>query len=704
MSASKAHKERFNEIREICERNNIRMPMRNTKAVMKSLASEPLTERNVISSCQNLFPSVMAPSAERPAAVDCLEILQEKFRGRLRIDGESWLTKIQLDIAKTAVHAWIRIDRVHPEDLALLSQPESCKTSLGNLAQRLRAARKYEVDPMRQACADLDINSFFQSDDEDLVHVRTAMRRLEIKENDPSTVLLVIERAFRDALKRSKAINALTSDPYNLEKIGALPSDHRKRRVIALIGPTNSGKTHDGIEMLCRAKTGAYLGPLRLMAMEQYDRLSARGLPISMKTGEEIISSPGDTHVSSTIEMADVKNHHEVVLIDEIQLLSDPTRGWAWTRAMFHSHCDTLILAGSEDALPYIENILAMTGEELEIRRHERRTPLQFSPTPVSYNQLRKGDAIIAFSRVNVLAMKAELSQRVNPSTGKPYSVATIYGALSPEVRRTEAARFSRGEADILVATDAVGMGLNLPIDRVIFSALKKYDGSEVRALLPSEIRQIGGRAGRTGQAMGEVSVLEGVPGNMDAVRHALEALPEKPRDSRPFIVPDLEQAMVCIEHMQLENLSKALPAVSAILRKSAGFRSHVDPDTLDLIQTAEQSGLSHEDAFEWIGCPISLRDRRTRKTVEKWMRSMAQREPASVPKIPAPSDFEINDKELKLIEERVTQACAYLWLSRRWPEHFPYHDEAIDARGLGNQLIESALRQKRIRIASQYI
>lgn len=697
MSASRAQKERISEIRQICERNNIRMPMRRTKAIMRDLGNQSLTDRKVIDACENLYPETFCSKS-----TDHFEVLQEKYRGRLKMDGDSWLTKIQLDIAKTAVHAWIRIDRVRPEDRELLSTGNACRTSLGNLAQRLRAARKFEVDPMRQACSNLDINSFFQSGDEDLVHVRTTMRRLEITDTDPSLALANIEREFRTALKQSKAINALTSDPYNLEQLGTLPSDHRKRKIIALIGPTNSGKTHDGIEMLRNAKTGAYLGPLRLMAMEQYDRLSAQGLKISMKTGEETISSPEDTHVSSTIEMADVDKHHEVVLIDEIQLLSDPARGWAWTRAMFHSHCDTLILAGSEDALPYIKNILKTTGEELEIRRHERRTPLEFSPRPVSYSELRRGDAIIAFSRIAVLALKADISRHINPETGKPYSVATIYGALSPEVRRSEAARFSKGDADILVATDAVGMGLNLPIDRIIFSALKKYDGREVRPLLSSEIRQIGGRAGRTGQQKGEVAILQGVNGNPDLIKTALETLPEKPHDARPFIVPDYEQAMICIEHMQLETLSKALPAASAILRKSVGFRSHIDPDTLDLIQTAEQSGLSHDKAFGWIGCPISLRDRHTRSAIEGWMTAMASDEEIPAPGVKYPAKAEIDEFELKIVEERVTQACAYLWLWRRWPQHFPDHDTAIETRTIGNQIIESALRQKQIRIASR--
>jgi len=693
MSASTSQKARIEELRRICQRNNVRIPMRHTKLLLKDLGAQPLDDASVMKSFQENF-------VKEQSGKDILNELQQKTRARLRMDGDSWLTKVQLDIAKTAVHAWIRIDEIRPDDRDLIGNTNSCRTSLGNLAQRLHAARKYTVEPMRQTCASLDIDSFTKAGDEDLVHVRAAMRRLNVEETDPSTVMAVIERAFRNALKCSKALTALEVDPYNLERFGALPSDNQKRRVIALIGPTNSGKTHMGMEMLRTARTGSYLGPLRLMAMEQYDKLSAQGISIDMRTGEETIVHDGSTHVSSTIEMADVEKHHEVVLIDEIQMLSDPARGWAWTRAVFHSHCDTLLLAGSQDSLPYIRKILETTGEELEIHHYERRTPLDLVPDRIRLSELRPHDAVIAFSRTNVLALKAEIAAMTNPLTGHLYTVATIYGALSPEVRRSEAARFSSGEADILVATDAVGMGLNLPIDRVVFSSLTKYDGTCVRELLPSEIRQIGGRAGRTGQNTGLVAVLNTAGGDMEHVSKSLSSLPEDAKDARPFILPDYSQAMTCIEHMAMNHLSKALPAASAILRKSVGFRSHIDPDTLDIIESAEQSGLGHAEAFEWMGCPINIRDKHTRDLIETWMSRMASGLQNPAPKIPRQTKGQIDENRLKKIEDRVTQACAYLWLSHRWPSIFSEREIAIETRRKGNLLIEAALKQKVIRMA----
>ena len=156
---------------------------------------------------------------------------------------------------------------------------------------------------------------------------------------------------------------------------------------------------------------------------------------------------------------------------------------------------------------------------------------------------------------------------------------------------------------------------------------------------------------------------------------------------------------MICIEHMDIDSLSKALPAASAILRKSAGFRSHIDPDTLDLIQSAEQSGLDYVQAYGWIGCPISLRDKHTRHAVEEWMEIMAAGEKVPAPTLPNKHKGEIDEVRLKRVEERVTQACAYLWLSRRWPDTFTEHDQALHVRSEGNSLIETALRQKRIRI-----
>jgi ATP-dependent RNA helicase SUPV3L1/SUV3 len=317
---------------------------------------------------------------------------------------------------------------------------------------------------------------------------------------------------------------------------------------------------------------------------------------------------------------------------------------------------------------------------------------------PIGLSSLCSGDAVIAFSRTNVLAMKAEISRMVNPATGKPFKVATIYGTLGPEVRRSEAQRFSTGEAEILVATDAIGMGLNLPIDRVIFSTLVKYDGRIVRDLLPNEIRQIGGRAGRHGQeGGGRVGMLTGAGSSTLPIRRALEVVPGRLEDPRPYIWPTIEQIEKGMVALEVETLSKALPAVAAVLRNGPDYRCQIDPDTVDLLQTIEQFDIPLRDKHGWIGCPLPLRDQENRRVVEQWA-AMQQREmPIRAPVLEYENGIEIDDHRLKDIERAVVQAGAYMWLSRRWPAIFEDSNVAYATRRDGNRMIEDALRQRHI-------
>jgi hypothetical protein len=263
------------------------------------------------------------------------------------------------------------------------------------------------------------------------------------------------------------------------------------RRFEYFCGPTNSGKTHAAIEELRAAASGVYLAPLRLLALEVYERLNELGVPTSLLTGEERIDSPNATHVSSTVEMADLRNVVEVAVIDEAQMLEDSQRGWAWTLAALGVRASRIILCGSLEGLRAARRLAERMGMEITVRRFVRKNELVVDPL-VEFGQLRAGDAVIVFSRREVIE-----TQR--PARDLGFSTAVIYGSLSPSVRREEAARFRNGDADVLVATDAIAMGLNLPIRRIIFSTTTKWNGRAERNLSPMEIRQIAGRAGRYG-------------------------------------------------------------------------------------------------------------------------------------------------------------------------------------------------------------
>ena len=274
-----------------------------------------------------------------------------------------------------------------------------------------------------------------------------------------------------------------------------------KRHHHFYLGPTNSGKTHQAIQALVAAKSGVYLAPLRLLAMEIRDRLMAAGVPCNLVTGEERVIILGAQHTASTIEMMNPNKQVDVAVIDEIQMLQDPDRGSAWTAALIGAPARQVFVCGANSVTAPCLQALDLLNETYEITRLERMTPLILEEASICgarytklklKNQLKKGDAIIAFSRKDVLTFSARFRQW-------GFGVASIYGALSPEVRRTESDRFNSGAADILVATDAIGMGLNLPIQRVIFANIHKFDGSASRLLNATEVRQIAGRAGRHG-------------------------------------------------------------------------------------------------------------------------------------------------------------------------------------------------------------
>lgn len=285
-----------------------------------------------------------------------------------------------------------------------------------------------------------------------------------------------------------------------------------KRKHHFYLGPTNSGKTYHALNALIAANSGIYLAPLRLLAMEVRDRLVQAGVPCNLITGEERIVMDGAQHTASTIEMMHSTKTVDVAVIDEIQMLQDPDRGQAWTAALVGAPAKQVFICGSNAVTSLCTKALDVLAEPYDITYLERKTPLVFEENSLCgkrYNkaklkhQLQKGDAIVAFSRKDVLTLSARFRNW-------GFKVASIYGALSPEVRRHESERFLSGEADILVATDAIGMGLNLPIRRAIFANIHKFDGIASRYLNATEVRQIAGRAGRYGvYETGYVNVLE---------------------------------------------------------------------------------------------------------------------------------------------------------------------------------------------------
>ena len=258
--------------------------------------------------------------------------------------------------------------------------------------------------------------------------------------------------------------------------------------ITAVLGPTNTGKTHYAIERMLGYNTGIIGLPLRLLAREVYDRVvGLRGaMAVALVTGEERIVPPRARYWICTVEAMPQGIPSDFVAIDEIQLCADPERGHVFTERLLNARgrFETLFL-GADTMRGAISELVP----EARFSRRERFSELSYSGQK-KISRLAPRSAIVGFSVENVYAI-AELLRR------QKGGAAVVMGALSPRTRNAQVELYQNGDVDFLVATDAIGMGLNLDIDHVAFSSLSKFDGHRMRALLPGELAQIAGRAGR---------------------------------------------------------------------------------------------------------------------------------------------------------------------------------------------------------------
>jgi len=311
-----------------------------------------------------------------------------------------------------------------------------------------------------------------------------------------------------------------------------LPERRRQpETVVAHLGPTNSGKTHDAIAFLAEQGRGVYAGPLRMLAQEAHRRLA--GLlgeeHVGLITGEERINEHAPV-LCCTVEMA--PGSGEVLVLDEVQWADDEERGAAWTELLLAGEYRHIRLLGALDALPLVRRAFP----DAVLRVHERKLPLEF----VGARQLRSltpGSVVVAFSRKAVLALAGEINRL------RPDRVAVLYGAMPLASRREEIDRFLAGSAEVCVATDVLGHGVNLPCETLLFAETTKFDGVERRPLLPWELAQIAGRAGRFGLVeRGHVGVLVGLPwanADPDIVESALQPHVELPEGHRGYRIVD---------------------------------------------------------------------------------------------------------------------------------------------------------------------
>jgi ATP-dependent RNA helicase SUPV3L1/SUV3 len=237
-----------------------------------------------------------------------------------------------------------------------------------------------------------------------------------------------------------------------------------RRKIIMHVGPTNSGKTYQALQRLETAKSGWYGGPLRLLAHEVFSKMNDKGITCNLRTGEEIrVLDPQAAITSSTIEMFQEHVEYDVAVIDEIQMIGDQQRGFAWTAALLGLRAKEIHLCGEEAAVPLIRKIVAELGDEFEGHTYKRLSTLALEREALkSLQYIEKGDCVVSFSRTSLFSIKKQIEDQ----TG--LQCAMVYGALPPETRALQAELFNdpNSDFDVIVASDAVGMGLNLYVTK----------------------------------------------------------------------------------------------------------------------------------------------------------------------------------------------------------------------------------------------
>jgi ATP-dependent RNA helicase SUPV3L1/SUV3 len=335
-----------------------------------------------------------------------------------------------------------------------------------------------------------------------------------------------------------------------------LPARTREpSRVIAHLGPTNSGKTHDALRFLVEGGRGVYAAPLRMLAQEAHRRLAEElGDGVGLVTGEERVNERAPI-ICCTAEMAPTRG--ETLVLDEVQWAEDEERGSAWTRLLLGGEYRNILLLGAVEALPLVEQAFP----QAEVRFFERKAPLDWVGKR-GIAGLKPGTVVVAFSRRAVIGLAGELNVL------HPGKVAVLYGAMPLASRREEIDRFLSGAAEVCASTDVLGHGVNLPCETLLFAETTKFDGKERRDLEPWEIAQIAGRAGRFGfHERGHVGVLTGVPWarpEPELVRDALTPHVELPGGQLGYRIVDTGRIRPQLSDLNVTRVDELEPALHA--------------------------------------------------------------------------------------------------------------------------------------------
>lgn len=510
-----------------------------------------------------------------------------------------------------------------------------------------------------------------------------------------------LKLCFEKMEKQKKNIDRLKEEEFKLKKVLdqlQITEYHNyfkqarqiKRKLKLYIGPTNSGKTFKALNDLTNHSTGTYLSPLRLLAWEGKDEIEKRGFNCSLITGEEKVIVNNSNFKAQTIETLNFNETVDAILIDEIQMLFDKDRGWAWTQALIGSPCKELIMAGAPEAEEIVTKIASFLGEELEVIHLSRFNPLEvsrnFLDISKNFNKIDEGAAFIAFSRKKVLEIKKYFEKNKMP-------VSVIYGNLSPDVRKEEARRFREGETKYLISTDAISMGLNLPISTIVFTTIEKFNGRQNATLSPMEIKQISGRAGRYGKSeKGTVTALDNK--SLKYIQDFINFSGQS--NDFLYIKPSIEHVRTISEEL---STTKLFPILTFFTNKVMSKLKNIYVCS-DLSQYKELAlmldkiqNLSLDDRFLFNNAPVPGEDHY--EIYFNWINQYQKGKHISVPTIKLLNPYYFkNDKQL-ILENFVKLLNLYSWLSYKKPLFFPDLEKCFKIKEESNLEIERFLSFK---------
>uniref|UniRef100_A0A8C9L2G1 ATP-dependent RNA helicase SUPV3L1, mitochondrial n=1 Tax=Pavo cristatus TaxID=9049 RepID=A0A8C9L2G1_PAVCR len=452
-----------------------------------------------------------------------------------------------------------------------------------------------------------------------------------------------------------------------------------QRKIIFHAGPTNSGKTYHAIQRFLSAKSGIYCGPLKLLAHEIFQKSNAANVPCDLVTGEERVYATEDarqaSHIACTIEMCSTNTPYEVAVIDEIQMIRDPARGWAWTRALLGLCAEEIHVCGEGAAIDLVTELMYTTGEEVEVRNYKRLTPLTVLDYALeSLDNLQPGDCIVCFSKNDIYSVSRQIEAR-------GLECAVIYGSLPPGTKLEQAKKFNdpNDPCKILVATDAIGMGLNLCIKRIIFNSIVKptvneKGEKEIDSITTSQALQIAGRAGRFGSSFkqGEVTTM-----HRDDLLQLKEILSEAvPPVKAAGLHPTPEQIEMFAYHLPDATLSNLIDIfVSLSQVDGLYFVCNID-DFKFLADMIQHIPLNLRSRYVFCTAPLNRKEPFVCTTLLKFARQFSRNEPLTFDWLCRHTKWPLappkNIKELVHLEAVHDVFDLYLWLSYRFMDMFP--------------------------------